>query len=82
MLSDSSTEVRLAAARAACQKTGTAVVKDLIPLIADKDRPVATAAIASLRKLSGRDFGPSDTAGPDERLTAIRAWKQWLAEQK
>lgn len=82
MLSDSSTEVRLAAARAAGQKTGTAVVKDLIPLIADKERPVATAAIASLRKLSGRDFGPSDTAGPDERLTAIRAWKQWLAEQK
>jgi len=82
MLTDPNVEVRLAAARASGQKTGNALVRELIPLLADRDRPVAIAAAVSLRKLSGRDFGPTDAAGADERLTAIRAWKQWLAEQK
>ena len=82
MLADSVPEVRLAAAKAVGLKSAIPLANDLVALIADSNRAVASAAVASLRKLTDRDFGPSDDAGPDERAEAIRAWKRWLAERK
>jgi HEAT repeat protein len=80
-LGDESAEVRRAAA-AACGKAKTkGHIPDLIPLLEDTDAAVAEAALASLKALTGQDFGPAAGAAPADRAAAVRAWADWWKKQ-
>jgi HEAT repeat protein len=65
-LQDDSAEVRHAAAVAIGKGKAKVHIPDLIPLLEDADRAVAEAALASLKALTGEDFGPT-----------ARAWGDW-----
>ncbi len=80
-LQDESAEVRRAAA-VACGKTKAKVhIPDLIPLLEDTDAGVAEASLASLKGLTGEDFGPAAGATGDDRAAAVRAWSAWWKKQ-
>lgn len=60
-------ELRLAAATACQLKNDSAAAASLIPLLADPDIGVSTAALNALKTLSGQDFGKS-----------VERWSRWL----
>lgn len=60
-------EVRLASASAAKLKNDPAAAAGLIPLLADLDIGVSTAALEALKSISGQDFGKS-----------VDRWSRWL----
>lgn len=60
-------ELRLAAAVAVRLKMDTGAAANLIPLLADQDIGVSTAALDSLKLISGQDFGKS-----------VERWSRWL----
>ncbi|HQR06421.1 MAG TPA: hypothetical protein PLN21_06340 [Gemmatales bacterium] len=60
-------EFRLAAAVAVRLKNDTSAAASLIPLLADQDIGVSTAALDSLKAISGQDFGKS-----------VERWSRWL----
>jgi hypothetical protein len=80
-LRDDDLEIRRAAALAVAMKEEKSLVPRLIELLDDSEQPVARAAHAALRNLTGQDFGPAADAGRDERAQAIAAWKDWWAKQ-
>jgi len=81
-LQDEDPAVRIAA----CVAAARARDRSLLPLLVDRlDDPAADVrlfAITALRKITGRDFGYRHHAGPDERLEAIRRWRNWLARRR
>jgi hypothetical protein len=80
-LKDDLVEVRAAAARVVGQK-GLHYEKELIDLVEDDNADLRQAARLSLIRLNPRtDFGPSRSAGADERAGAVRKWRDWLARQ-
>jgi hypothetical protein len=79
---DEDLEIRRAAAVAGYMKDDKSFVPDLIKLLGDDEPPVARAAHAALKKLTGEDFGPSVDASRAERTQAIADWKAWWAKQK
>ena len=84
-MADPDPELRRAAALAAGAKGKDRVAEFadmLVELTADKEGLVAQAARASLKSLTGQDFGPEPMAGPDERTKAAAAWKEWWARAK
>jgi len=80
-LADDDLEIRRAAALACAMKDDIAFVPDVIPLMADSEPPVARAAYAALKSLSGKDFGPSRDATNEEKEKAIADWKAWWAQK-
>lgn len=60
-------ELRLAAASAVRLKNDTSAAASLIPLLADQDIGVSTAALDALKSISGQDFGKS-----------VERWSRWL----
>lgn len=60
-------ELRLAAAVAVRLKNDPSAAASLIPLLADQDIGVSTAALDSLKAISGQDFGKS-----------VERWSRWL----
>ena len=54
----------------------------LIRLIADDESMVAQASRATLKALTGQDFGPAPDASPAERGRAVIAWRSWWDERK
>lgn len=66
-MQDPDRELRLAATVAARLKNDTTAAGSLIPLLADQDIGVSTAALDSLKAISGQDFGKS-----------VERWSRWL----
>src|SRR5262249_49752537 len=79
---DEAVEVERAAALAVELKGDRGLIPDLIALLEDPERPVARAAHAALKEMTGQDFGPAAQATPAERGQAAARWKAWWARQK
>jgi hypothetical protein len=80
-LADDAPEVRRAAALACAMKDDKTNVRRLIDLLEDKEPTVARAAYASLKSLTGRDFGPAANATRNEIREAVSAWRDWWSKQ-
>lgn len=81
MLKDENGEIRNAAARACGLKDDKQFISDLIKALSDAESFVVQSARASLRSLSGKDFGPQSDASAADKAKAIADWKAWLATQ-
>jgi hypothetical protein len=82
-LHDENAEIRAAAATACVLKDKEArqFVPQLIELLTDRETVVSRAAHASLRELSGVDFGPGAAAGEADRKKAVEQWRAWWTKQ-
>ena len=76
-LHDDDLEIRRAAALACAMKDEKAHVPRLIEMLQDPEAPVARAAHAALKSLTGQDFGPAAEAGQADVARAVAAWKDW-----
>ena len=82
-LRDPDAELRRAAALACALKDKKELIPDLIPLLRDREAVVAQVALASLRLLSGQDFGPKEEdASTKERTEAVSRWQKWWDKHK
>jgi HEAT repeats len=81
-LRDDDLEVRRAAALACAMREDKAHLPRLVELLEDPEPPVARAAAAALRSLTGQDLGPPSDASRAEQARAVAAWKAWLDKQK
>ena len=84
MMRSTNRELRRAAALAAGAKGRDRLGEfsdSLVRLTADEDGLVVQAARASLKALTGQDFGPEPAAGTADRTAATAAWKEWLTRQ-
>jgi len=81
-LQDDNPEVRCAAAIACAQKEDKTHVPRLIELLEDEQPVVRRGALAALKNLSGKDFGPEAEASREERAKAIADWKAWWSKNK
>ncbi|HEY7327848.1 MAG TPA: HEAT repeat domain-containing protein [Gemmataceae bacterium] len=79
---DGDAEIRRAAAIAAGQKDSKALVPHLISLLRDTEISVVRAAHASLKALTGKDFGPAGTASREQRDQAVQKWIAWWSKQR
>jgi HEAT repeat protein len=70
-LRDADVEVRRAAAAACALRDDLAIVPNLVPLLSDSEPLVSDSARASLKKLTGEDFGDS-----------AAAWQEWLKKDR
>jgi HEAT repeat protein len=85
MMAERDPELRRAAALAAGDKGRDRLAdlaESLVRLTADDDSQVAQAARASLKALSGEDFGPEPGASTADRTRALTAWQNWWTKQK
>ncbi len=78
---DENPEIRRAAAIAAGQKDSKTLVLAVIALLRDPEDGVVRAAHASLKSLTGKDFGPSASATREERDQAVQKWIDWWSKQ-
>jgi len=76
-LQDANPEVRRAAALASAMKEDKIFVADLIRLLDEQEPRVARAAHASLKAITGQDFGPTEQADKGERTRAATRWRDW-----
>ena len=76
MLVDDNREIRSAAATACGLNGDGQFVPDLIEAIGDKESLVVASARASLKTLSGKDFGPETDASIEEKMKSRAAWKE------
>jgi hypothetical protein len=81
-LQDDDAEIRRAAALAVGQKESKTLLPSLIPLLCDAETSVVRAAHASLKALTGQDFGPAAKATREERDQAVRKWIEWWSKQR
>ncbi len=84
-MKDGDRELRRSSALAAGSKNKDRIAElapTLIRLIGDDEPMVVQAARASLRSLSGQDFGPEAGSTPGERGKAQLAWRGWWEGQK
>jgi hypothetical protein len=84
-MADPAAELRRSAALAAGAKGRDRLgefAAALVKLTGDPDAEVSQAARASLKVLTGQDFGPEANAGADDRAKASAAWKEWWGRQK
>jgi HEAT repeat protein len=79
---DEDVEVRRAALAAAGLKKDKALIPDALKLLEDPELAVAQEARATLKLLTGRDFGPAANASPLDRSIAIGQWYGWWLKQK
>ena len=80
-LMDQDLEVRRAAVLACAMRDDQTHCDKVINLLLDPEPPVARAAHAALKSLSGQDFGPTEDAKATDRTRAVAAWKDWWKEQ-
>jgi hypothetical protein len=85
MMRDRDREIRRGAALAVASK-GKERLPEFAPvlvrLIADDETIVVQAARASLKSVSGQDFGPEPGANAADRSKAVLAWRTWWDKQK
>jgi hypothetical protein len=83
MVKSEEPELRRGAVLAMGQKDDKAFLPDLIDIIRIEDEEIVIRAVrASLKSLSGQDFGPASNANAGERKLAYDAWSNWLSKQK
>jgi hypothetical protein len=84
-MADKNPELRRAAALAAGGK-GKEHLRDfgdtLVKLTGDPEGMVVQAARASLKALTGQDFGPEPGVGAEDRAKAAAAWREWWERKK
>lgn len=76
-LEDEDAEIRRAAALGLAMKESKAHCNELIGLLLDPQPSVGRAAHAALCSLSRKDFGPRINATEDEKMEAVKRWRQW-----
>lgn len=81
-LGEDDEEIRGAAALACGMKDDKSFVPDLIVRLYDKNPRVEQAAYESLKSITGRDYGPSSGATPEERTAAVIRWRVWWAQNQ
>ncbi len=81
-LQDEDPEIRRAAALAVGQKESKALLPGLISMLRDSEISVVRAAHASLKVLTGQDFGPALKATREERDQAVLKWIEWWSKQR
>jgi hypothetical protein len=81
-LQDDDAEIRRAAALAVGQKDSKTLVPNLIALLRDPETSVWRVAHASLKSLTGQDFGPDAKATRDDRDKAVLKWIDWYSKQR
>ncbi len=77
MLKDKDEELRRGACLACAMKEDRAHLPDLIERITDSSDLVVRAARASLKSMSGKDFGPPAGADEATKAQAAKDWKAW-----
>jgi hypothetical protein len=77
MLADPDAELRRAACLACAMKDDKSHIPDLIERITDASDLVVPAARASLKSLTGQDFGPPSDADETARAKARADWAKW-----
>lgn len=85
LMRDRDRELRRGAALAAAAKGKERFSEfsaSLIRLVADDEAMVSQAARATLKSLTGQDFGPESGAGPADRGKALVAWRNWLEKNQ
>jgi hypothetical protein len=85
MMRDRDREIRRGAALAAASKGKERlpeVAPALVRLIGDEEAAVVQAARATLKSLSGQDFGPELGANAADRGKAVIAWRTWWETKK
>jgi hypothetical protein len=82
LMKDDNREVRRAAILACAMKEDKSHIPDLIEKLNDRDPVVNRAARASLKSLTGKDFGPEADASAADVAKAVAAWKEWYEKQK
>ncbi|MCS7020877.1 MAG: HEAT repeat domain-containing protein [Gemmataceae bacterium] len=75
-------ELRRAAVLAMGMKDDKNHVPDLIAALMDEEELVVRAAKASLKALTGQDFGPPPHASSHDKRLAADAWKKWWELQR
>ncbi len=81
-LSDPDIWVRRLAAEALGRMGLTEAVGPLIRALADKEPMIRAAAAASLRTLTGKNFGFDPNGSPAARRRAMGLWKAWWARKE
>ncbi|MGH7169044.1 MAG: HEAT repeat domain-containing protein, partial [Gemmataceae bacterium] len=81
-LQDEDAEIRRGTALAIGQKDSKKLLPNLISLLRDSEMSVVRATHASLKALTGQDFGPSATATREERDQAVLKWIAWWSKQR
>jgi hypothetical protein len=76
-LEDDDAEVRRAAALALAMRDATDKVADVARLLLDPEPSVVRAAHASLRSLTGEDYGPRANATEEEKQEAVKRYQVW-----
>src|SRR5579885_453943 len=71
-------ELRRAASLALAMKEDKSQLARIIDLLDDPEVSVQRAAYASLKSLTGKDFGPAAKASRAEHARAVAAWREWL----
>jgi uncharacterized protein (TIGR03067 family) len=79
-LADSDPEIRRAASLACAMIEDKSFLPDLIGLLRDPEPAVVPAAHASLKALTGQDFGPGPDATPPEQVRAANRWQEWAVK--
>jgi hypothetical protein len=80
-ITDENAEVRRAAAVAVGRKKAKTLLPDTLKLLEDQEADVAQAARATLKQLTGKDFGPAPKATPLDRSIAVGQWYQWWVKR-
>jgi hypothetical protein len=80
-LQDDDAEVRRAAALACAMKDEKAHIPRLIEMLQDPELDVARAAHATLKVLTGNDFGPGKDANRFDFSRSADAWKEWWSKK-
>ena len=77
MLKDTDAELRRAACLACGMRDELQFIPDLMERIPDASDLVTRAARASLKSLTGTDFGPPSNAEDEAKAQAAAAWRKW-----
>ena len=80
-LEDEDPEVRRAAVLALAMRESLVHVPRMINMLSDPEAAVTRAVVASLRSLSGKDFGPKLGATQEEQEEAVARWKEWATKE-
>ena len=82
MARDEEPELRRAAVLAMGMKDDAVFIPHLIAALQDDEDFVIRAAKASLKSITGQDFGPGPNPTAGEKKIAADAWAAWVAKQK
>ncbi|MBF0486354.1 MAG: HEAT repeat domain-containing protein [Candidatus Omnitrophica bacterium] len=81
-LHDSDAGVRKAASQIAGALKAEQAISGLISLLSDPQQDVQVAASASLKKITGEDFGFKASASKQSKQDAVEGWRFWWRENQ